>query len=494
VMALAMASLALDTRLVAPLVFAVACACLGPNPFLDDDETTTVDQTGDGDGDGEPGSCTDNVKNGDETAIDCGGSCPPCDDGLACVEPSDCSSGVCVGEICQAPSCDDEVQNGDELGVDCGGPDCGFCQHGNFSTELDDFEGSAATIPQVAMFADRSFALTYNGPMQARARWFDELGAPQGPGVELSATVQFVGNRRIPLFAGAGDQHPIHTLEAGTDAMSMSTDLFLIHRTPASEDNTIRINALNQAVSEGDLTVDGSQVAISWTLNKQILTRRLDYDVADGAWIDISAFEAEPLPTDFEGGQPAMARNAAGVSVVAWVRCASGGFPCDIAVRRFDAGWIDPAPVLAPDLPPGYGLGELQVAIADDGRVGVIWTLIDIDQTSVAAWLLDAELMSEGPIWILQADIPSSTAGDVAALSDGSFAFVWPDTGQDRVHLRRFVGPDMPKLPDVGDESPWPVVDTPRFASIAGVDGRLVVVWSAIVDGVSQIQGQVLSY
>jgi hypothetical protein len=289
-------------------------------------------------------------------------------------------------------------------------------------------------------------------------------------------------------------ERSIHALETGTDAMSMSTDLFLIHRTDASEDATIRINLLDQLVSEGDLTIDGSRVAISWVLDNQVLTRRLDYSIQNGAWIDISPFEAEPMPTEFEGSLPAMARNAEGVSVVAWVRCESGGFPCTIAVRRFDAGWIDAAPVLAPDVPEGFGLGELQVAIADDGRVGVIWTLIDIDQTSVAAWMLDADFVSEGPIWMLQENIQDATSGDVAALSDGSFAFAWPDADQGRVHLRRYVGADLPKLPELGDESPWPNVDTPRYASIASIEGRAVVVWSAIVDGVPQIQGQVLSY
>jgi hypothetical protein len=413
---------------------------------------------------------------------------------MGCAEQSDCVSLVCMDSICQAPSCEDSVQNGDELGVDCGGPECGFCEYGSFVTELDDYEGSNASNPQVAMFADGRFAITYNGPMQARARWFDEFGDPLGAGVELSASVEFVGNRRVPLVAGDGDQHPIHALEAGTDMMSMSTDLFLIHRTEDSEDATIRINLLDQLVSDGDLTIDGSKVAISWAVDDQVVTRRLDYEIADGAWIDISAFEAEPLPAEFQGSLPAMDRNAAGVSAVAWVRCESGGFPCTIAVRRFDAGWIDDAPALAPDVPEGYGLGELQVAIADDGRTAVIWTLIDLDQTSVVAWMLDANLESEGPTWMLQADIPSSTSGDVAALSDGSFAFVWPDTGQGRVHLRRYIGADMPKLPEVGDESPWPTVDTPRVASIASIDGRLVVVWSATVDGVTQIQGQVLSY
>ncbi|HLP50081.1 MAG TPA: hypothetical protein VK154_04310 [Chitinophagales bacterium] len=42
-------------------------------------------------------SCSDQVKNQDETSIDCGGSCSPC------------------------PTCSDGFQNQDETGIDCGG-------------------------------------------------------------------------------------------------------------------------------------------------------------------------------------------------------------------------------------------------------------------------------------------------------------------------------------------------------------------------------------
>ena len=41
--------------------------------------------------------CDDTKKNGDETGVDCGGSCPAC------------------------PTCSDKTKNGDETGVDCGG-------------------------------------------------------------------------------------------------------------------------------------------------------------------------------------------------------------------------------------------------------------------------------------------------------------------------------------------------------------------------------------
>jgi hypothetical protein len=51
-------------------------------------------------------SCTDGIKNGNETGVDCGGDCP------ACI------------------SCEDGIQNGDEEGVDCGGTDCEPCEVG----------------------------------------------------------------------------------------------------------------------------------------------------------------------------------------------------------------------------------------------------------------------------------------------------------------------------------------------------------------------------
>ncbi len=50
-------------------------------------------------------SCTDGIKNGQETGVDCGGpTCPPC-----------------------AATCTDGIQNGQETGVDCGGPSCPPC-------------------------------------------------------------------------------------------------------------------------------------------------------------------------------------------------------------------------------------------------------------------------------------------------------------------------------------------------------------------------------
>jgi|GEM_PF-1168166 len=50
-------------------------------------------------------TCSDGIKNQNETGIDCGGNCAPCQ-----IEPT----------------CNDGIQNGNETGVDCGG-DCNAC-------------------------------------------------------------------------------------------------------------------------------------------------------------------------------------------------------------------------------------------------------------------------------------------------------------------------------------------------------------------------------
>ncbi|MEZ4988189.1 MAG: T9SS type A sorting domain-containing protein, partial [Saprospiraceae bacterium] len=60
-------------------------------------------------GGGPAPTCDDGIQNGDETGVDCGGSCAPC------------------------ATCDDGIQNGDETGVDCGGS-CAPCGGGGCTT------------------------------------------------------------------------------------------------------------------------------------------------------------------------------------------------------------------------------------------------------------------------------------------------------------------------------------------------------------------------
>ncbi len=58
--------------------------------------TTTTGGAG-----GSPSSCTDEVRNGNETDVDCGGGCDPCKRGLACAAHADCETGACVLDVCE---------------------------------------------------------------------------------------------------------------------------------------------------------------------------------------------------------------------------------------------------------------------------------------------------------------------------------------------------------------------------------------------------------
>lgn len=88
----------------------------------------------------EDNDCSNGVKDGDETDIDCGGSmCNPCIDHQTCLSSSDCESAICSGNprLCQAHSCHDHIQNGDETAIDCGGS-CSPCEDGLSCEEDDD--------------------------------------------------------------------------------------------------------------------------------------------------------------------------------------------------------------------------------------------------------------------------------------------------------------------------------------------------------------------
>lgn len=70
-------------------------------------------------------TCSDVIKNQNETDIDCGGVCSSCSNGEGCLINSDCVSDYCSSNICSTSvpvvSCTDGIKNQDETDVDCGG-------------------------------------------------------------------------------------------------------------------------------------------------------------------------------------------------------------------------------------------------------------------------------------------------------------------------------------------------------------------------------------
>eukprot|EP00735_Rhodelphis_limneticus_P012332 TRINITY_DN5569_c0_g1::TRINITY_DN5569_c0_g1_i1::g.9344::m.9344 TRINITY_DN5569_c0_g1::TRINITY_DN5569_c0_g1_i1::g.9344 ORF type:complete len:334 (-),score=34.82,CD34_antigen/PF06365.7/0.12,DUF2762/PF10960.3/0.23 TRINITY_DN5569_c0_g1_i1:251-1165(-) len=91
-------------------------------------------------------TCHDGEANGDETDVDCGTSCPKCQVTQLCQVDKDCDTGYCgqftwdsAGHLtdlrCLKPICTDGVENGDETDVDCGGS-CDSCPAKESNTTL----------------------------------------------------------------------------------------------------------------------------------------------------------------------------------------------------------------------------------------------------------------------------------------------------------------------------------------------------------------------
>jgi hypothetical protein len=108
--------------LLAPTALASSCSSTP-------EATTTSTSTGTGGSGGDPtAGCHNLRKDGDETDLDCGGSCSPCKAGRKCAANADCLSSDCGSKLLCLPStCADGKQDGLETDVDCGGAECEPC-------------------------------------------------------------------------------------------------------------------------------------------------------------------------------------------------------------------------------------------------------------------------------------------------------------------------------------------------------------------------------
>jgi hypothetical protein len=75
-------------------------------------------------------ACSDGMQNGGESDADCGGPCDPCEEEASCNDDGDCELERCISGLCDVngvePTCSDGLENGDESGLDCGGS-CAAC-------------------------------------------------------------------------------------------------------------------------------------------------------------------------------------------------------------------------------------------------------------------------------------------------------------------------------------------------------------------------------
>jgi hypothetical protein len=102
---------------------------------------------------GGAGGCTDQHIDGQETDIDCGGPvCPKCAQDKMCSVDTDCVSGFCKVPVhrCRQPGCFDAIKDGDESDVDCGGSCAAKCASGHTCLVSADC-ASATCVGQVCL-------------------------------------------------------------------------------------------------------------------------------------------------------------------------------------------------------------------------------------------------------------------------------------------------------------------------------------------------------
>ncbi|CAF0903667.1 unnamed protein product [Adineta steineri] len=75
-------------------------------------------------------TCFDGIMGGDETDIDCGGSCFKCAVGQNCILTKDCNNVLCTNDICANATCNDGLKNNGETDIECGGSNCLPCGNG----------------------------------------------------------------------------------------------------------------------------------------------------------------------------------------------------------------------------------------------------------------------------------------------------------------------------------------------------------------------------
>ena len=179
-----------------------------------------------------------------DCAEECGGSCDPCAAGADCSVNLDCASTVCVGGVCAPASCANGARDEDESDVDCGGS-CAPCAVGGSCREASDC--ASFTCRGEGICRDGCFAV--NGVDCAAV----QITTLQGP--ELAADAEFgaaVAMRGERLVVGAPGRRAVYVYARNSED---PTGWSLEHElTPTETEGIARFGA-TLALGENTLAV-----------------------------------------------------------------------------------------------------------------------------------------------------------------------------------------------------------------------------------------------
>lgn len=133
--------------------------------------------------------CDDQIANGDETGLDCGGPCGKCDIGEHCRVNADCAESTCEGGTCTPLQCANNVRDGDETDIDCGGVMCRKCAGGKTCVDAADCFNNNCVVATSTCFSLSSVSFA------------DEVAYESGEKTYAIFSGDFDGDRDIDLVA-----------------------------------------------------------------------------------------------------------------------------------------------------------------------------------------------------------------------------------------------------------------------------------------------------
>jgi hypothetical protein len=247
-------------------------------------------------------TCTDAVRNEDETDVDCGGlRCPACVDGKRCLSGADCIDKVCKNNACAMSTCTDLVQNGAETDTDCGGgacPGCGVgkkcsagadCASGLCNTNkrcttaivLTDNTSAFASPPPLGVnpaarsLPDSTVAVLYGqtvtisgGDPPYAISWAG--AAPTGVNLTTAAASASVAG--TPTTAGQRPEFTLTVTDTAGGSANRLYDLRAIAPAPAITSSTTLPSAKANAAYTDTLTETNGTTPLSWSTSSTLPT------------------------------------------------------------------------------------------------------------------------------------------------------------------------------------------------------------------------------
>jgi FG-GAP-like repeat len=357
--------------------------------------------------------CSDQIRNGEETDIDCGGmTCGTCEIGQSCLADSDCEESTCERGTCTPLPCVNGVRDMAETDTDCGGGTCRKCAGGNRCQTATDCVNGMCVMP-----AGRCFEL-------AVVSFADAVSYPSGTKAYVLFSGDLNGDGKIDLAAGNELDSTVSVfLGSGTGTFTRVPTPFPTGQYPTGG----TIADFNRDGLLDVVTADyhGNSVSILLGGGTGMLAGQESYATAAGA--ETSNLAVGDLNGD--NNLDVVATNPQHHSVSVFLGQANGVLQPGVILEVGVSGGSEPFSAAIGDF---NGDGDNDLAVADNRSTTVIVRLGNGDGTfqpetaksiggTASFILITRDLNLDGKLDLITSNRGSSTVSVLLGRGDGTF-------------------------------------------------------------------------